>query len=89
MLTTSANRDIFKDFLSGTDRIELSSTAFASLATYGLGALSAGELTYGTAATGPGQHLIYDSLTGSLYYDSDSQGGTAKVLLALLTGHTS
>jgi hypothetical protein len=70
----------------GNDRIELSSTAFASLAGYGLGALSAGELTYGTAATGPGQHLIYDGATGSLYYDSDANGGAAKILLALLTG---
>ena len=86
ILSISANRDVFMDFVSGTDRIDLSVVAFASLASYGMGALSAGELIYGTAATAPGQHLIYDGATGSLYYDSDGAGGTAKVLLALLTG---
>ncbi|HEX8840587.1 MAG TPA: cadherin-like domain-containing protein, partial [Sphingomicrobium sp.] len=87
VLTTTANRDTIKDFVSGTDTIELATGAFSALAGYAAGQLDAGELTLGTAATNASQHLIYDSKTGNLMYDADGSGSGAAVTIAVLTGH--
>ena len=84
---TSANRDTITDFVSGSDKIVLSVSAFGGLASYGLGTLDAGELAFGTAANVPGQHLIYNPLNGALFYDADGYGGAAQVQIALLSGH--
>ncbi len=85
-LETSANKDTVKDFVSGVDHIEIAIDAFAALAGYGLGALDAGELAFGTKATAADQHLIYNSANGALYYDADGLGGAAQVQIALLSG---
>jgi len=87
VLNTSAYKDSIQDFASGTDHIELSSTAFVALAGYGLGALDPGELTYGGKATTAGQHLIYNTSTGALFYDIDGVSGQAQIQIALLKGH--
>ena len=87
VLTTSANKDTIKDFVAGTDKIELSTSAFSALAGYGLGQLDTSELVLGTAATNATQHLIYDSKAGNLMYDPDGAGGAAAVTIAVLTGH--
>lgn len=87
VLETSANRDTIKDFVSGEDHIRLAISAFTGLAAYGTGALQAGELAFGKAATAPGQHLIYNSANGALYYDVDGSGGAAQVEIVRLTGH--
>ena len=78
--------DTIQDFLSGTDRIEIQISAFRGLASYGTGALSAGELTYGTAATTASQHLIYNQASGQLFYDADGVGGAAQIEIATLVG---
>ena len=80
--------DTIQDFLAGTDSIEIQVSAFRGLASYGVGALSAGELTYGTAATTSSQHLIYDQASGALFYDADGAGGAAQVQIAALTAGT-
>ncbi len=86
LIETSAHRDTIADFVSGTDRIELAVTAFSALADYGPGALEAGELAFGKAATSADQHLVYDIAKGALYYDADGAGGTAQIMIALLGG---
>jgi Ca2+-binding RTX toxin-like protein len=89
VLTTTSNKDTVKDFVSGTDRIELSTSAFSGLAGYGLGQLDASELVIGSGARTPSQHLIYDSKTGTLMYDADGSGSGAAITIAVLTGHPS
>lgn len=86
VLETSANKDTIRDFVSGVDHIELAISAFSGLASYGAGALGAGELTLGAVATATDQHLIYNNATGALYYDVDGAGGVAQVQIAQLTG---
>jgi Ca2+-binding RTX toxin-like protein len=87
VLTTSANKDTIKDFVSGTDHIELSTNAFSALAGYGVGQLDPGELTIGSAATNGNQHLIYNAASGTLMYDPDGSGSGAAITIAVLTGH--
>ena len=50
------------------------------------GVLAPSELALGTAATAPGQHLVYNSATGVLSYDADGNGSAAAIQIALLTG---
>ena len=87
VLGTSAQHDTVKDFVSGTDKIQLSVSVFAGLSSYGLGTLDDAELTFGTKATAPNQHLIYNSTSGALFYDADGAGGAAQIQIATLTGH--
>lgn len=87
VLTTSALHDAINDFVSGTDKIELSVSAFSGLAGYGLGMLDDGELTFGTKATAANQHLIYNAISGALFYDADGAGGAAQIQIAVLAAH--
>lgn len=86
VLETTANKDTIKDYVSGTDHIELSVSAFAAIAGYGLGTLDPGELTYGTKALTANDHLIYNQGNGGLYYDVDGVGGAVQIQIAVLTG---
>ncbi|MBP8671990.1 MAG: M10 family metallopeptidase C-terminal domain-containing protein [Sphingobium sp.] len=88
ILTTSANKDVIKDFELGIDHIALDRSAFGAFSGNAAGALTAADLFYGTAATAADQHLIYNSTTGALYYDADGMGGAAQVMIASLTNHT-
>jgi Ca2+-binding RTX toxin-like protein len=86
-LNAAGQHDQIKDFVSGTDQLQLSATAFAALADYGPGALDLGELAYGKGAKTADQHLIFDTTKGSLYYDADGAGGQAQILIAALSSH--
>lgn len=85
VLEAAANRDVIKDFVHGTDKIEISRTAFAAFAGDPAGALPALELALGTKATTANQHLIYNVATGALFYDGDGAGGAAQVQIAVLS----
>jgi Ca2+-binding RTX toxin-like protein len=85
VLETTANKDTVKDFVRGTDVIELSRSAFSALSGYGAGALNANELALGTKATLPGQNLVYNAATGALFYDNDGSGVQAQVQIAVFT----
>lgn len=87
VLETTANKDTIKDFVSGTDHIELATSAFSALSGYGLGTLDPGELSYGTKALTTNDHLIYNSSTGALYFDVDGVGGAAQIQIAVLSNH--
>lgn len=87
VLETSANKDIIADFLTGQDHIAFVRSAFAAFAGDPAGALNAAEFVIGSAATNSSQHIVYNNVTGALYYDADGVGGVAQVQLAALTNH--
>ena len=87
--------DSVTDFnASGTagssDFIELSAATFTAITTAANNPLSASE--FATSSGGgagdtfsAGVHVIYDSATGNLYYDSDGLGAANRTLMATLT----
>lgn len=70
--------DVFVDFQRGEDRIVVVGSQFN-----GLSALRAADLLVGAGKTAPskGQHFIYNTSTGALYYDADGDAQTPAVLL--------
>ncbi len=72
--------DRITDFTHGTDDLRLERDAFAALGAK----VTVGELHFGTDARDGDDHLIYQRLTGQLWYDVDGKGGAAKVLFAVL-----
>ncbi len=86
-LTVSADKDTVKDFVSGEDHFVFDRAVFAAFAGHAAGAIDAGDLVFGTAATTASQHLIYDAAKGALYYDADGVGGAAQVQIANIANH--
>ncbi|MGV3511302.1 MAG: beta strand repeat-containing protein [Novosphingobium sp.] len=84
-LETATNKDTIKDFVHGTDKIEIDRNAFAAFAGSPLGGLDAADLGFGTAATSASQNLVYNAATGALFYDADGQGGLAQVQIAVFS----
>jgi serralysin len=80
-----ATFDTITDFAHTVDDIVLLRSAFSGLAALPAGALSASAFTLGTAATTADHRLIYDKVTGNLFYDADGTGGTAQIQIALLS----
>ena len=82
---SASNIDTITDFVSGTDRIYLTSDAFATLSksTDLASAFVSGD---GATAVDSSNRLIYDTSTGILYYDADGSGSDSAVQFALLTG---
>jgi serralysin len=80
-LDAASNVDTITDFDPGRDIIRLDNAVFT--------ALKAGELRskafhIGKQAGDHNDHIVYDSATGDLFYDSDGKGGAAAVLFATL-----
>ncbi|MEQ1951311.1 DUF4347 domain-containing protein [Mesorhizobium yinganensis] len=82
----AGNVDTIADFNPAGDRMELHKSVFAALAV--TGPLLSGY--FRANATGTAQdtndHIIYDTVTGNLYYDADANGAGAGVHFATLTG---
>jgi Ca2+-binding RTX toxin-like protein len=81
----AGNVDTVADFVSGTDKIQLSGASgqpFAALAT---GTLHSGAFRIGAAALDADDYLIYNSGTGALLYDADGNGAGAAVQFATLS----
>ncbi|CDX43269.1 hypothetical protein MPLSOD_50112 [Mesorhizobium sp. SOD10] len=70
------------DFTVSKDKIQLDHTVFSEL--HG-GKLAAAAFSIGTAAHDTSDHIVYDSSTGGLYYDSDGHGGASQVQFATLS----
>jgi large repetitive protein len=81
--------DTVTDFdATGVDSIELSLSAFAlstaSGATLGSGEFASSNGGGAGDTVGAGVHVIYDSATGNLYYDSDGGTSASRTLIATL-----
>jgi Ca2+-binding RTX toxin-like protein len=73
--------DQLPDFLPSVDKIALDDAEFQGLS---LGSLSADQFTIGTAAQDQADRIIYNSVTGALFFDADGTGSTAAVQFATL-----
>lgn len=83
-LTVSADRDTVKDFSAAEDVFVFSRAVFAAFASTPLGGLPGSAYFAGSAAQTADQHVIYNSATGNLFYDSDGSGSAAMVQVAFL-----
>lgn len=83
---SSVNKDTITDFTVGEDHIALTRSAFAAFAGDPTGVLDPTAFAIGTTATTAGQHLVYNQITGILYYDADGLGGAAQIQIAQLAG---
>ena len=80
-----AGADLITDFAAGVDKILLSRAVFAGLTGAATGPLGPGLFWSGagvTAAHDADDRLVYDTTTGTLYYDPDGVGGAAAISLA-------
>jgi Ca2+-binding RTX toxin-like protein len=80
-LNATTNVDHVVDFHVGVDKILIDNAVFTGLAE---GALDPNAFVIGTQAGDAGDHIIYNSGTGRLYFDVDGAGGAGKVLFATL-----
>ena len=68
-LSAAANVDWITDFSAPLDTIQLENAVFTALA--GVNTLSAGQFHIGAAAADANDHIIYNSATGNVFYDSN------------------
>ncbi|UVO52933.1 calcium-binding protein [Sphingomonas sp. SUN039] len=71
--------DRIVDFDVGTDKIALDDAMFG-----GMTSLSASAFVTGSAAADADDRIIYDSVTGALYFDPDGNGAASAVQFATL-----
>jgi Ca2+-binding RTX toxin-like protein len=82
---TANNVDTILDFVTGTDKIQLSKIVFTNLG-------EAGTLNTNAFWSAPGavtghdadDRVVHNSTTGALYYDGDGSGAGAAVQIAIL-----
>ena len=79
---TAASKTTISDFVSGSDRIDLSSAILTNLPA---GNVSKDAFWIGTAAHDSTDRLIYNDKTGVLTYDSDGSGSGAAIEIATLS----
>jgi Ca2+-binding RTX toxin-like protein len=80
----AGNVDTIQGYSSASDTIRLDSPIFTGLAE---GTLSASAFRVGAAAADATDRIIYDNLTGALFFDPDGSGtGSAQVQFATLLG---
>jgi serralysin len=80
VLNPNTNVDTIQNFVSGDDRIVLLQSVFT-----GLGAtIDEVEFCIGAAANAAAHRVIYNDMTGQLYYDADGNGAAGQVQFAWL-----
>ena len=87
-LSELTNLDTILDFVSGTDKIQLSKGSIFTA----LSAITNGQSINANmwleaanhAATSANQRIIHDTVTGGLYYDADGSGAGAAVEIAVV-----
>jgi Ca2+-binding RTX toxin-like protein len=80
----AGNVDKITDFNRSQDTFHLDHTVFAGLKP---GGLPSAAFFAGTAAHDSSDHIIYNSATGALSFDSDGAGGAAQTQFATLSPH--
>ncbi|MBT9096234.1 calcium-binding protein [Methylovulum psychrotolerans] len=80
----AGNKDVITDFNVTDDTIRLDHSVFTALT--GTGALAAAEFNViGNGAVADStDHILYNTVSGGLFYDADGNGAGAAVLVALL-----
>lgn len=87
LLNALTGIDTIQDFSVGVDQIALDDAVFAGILNDGSNTLDDQFFVAGTVATTAEQHVVYDSASGSLYYDADGSGAGAAVTIAQITGN--
>ncbi|OBP69450.1 calcium-binding protein, partial [Mesorhizobium loti] len=82
----TGNVDKITDFNVAQDKIVLDHSVFTGLQT---GALPTSAFHEGRGAHSSGDHIIYNSSTGALSFDSDGAGGAHQIQFATLSPHLS
>lgn len=85
-LNASTNWDDILDFSVAADTIELDRTIFTKILVNGT--LTSNAFITGTAAADAADRIVYDKVTGNIFYDSDGNGAAAKVLFAQVNAGT-
>jgi Ca2+-binding RTX toxin-like protein len=88
--TGSANADSIRDWSSGSDKVALDDSAMSALGA--TGNFVAGDGRFWAAAGATAGHdandrVVYNTSTGSLYYDADGSGTGAAQLIATFAGN--
>ncbi|TIT27605.1 MAG: calcium-binding protein, partial [Mesorhizobium sp.] len=78
----SGNIDRVTDFNTLQDKIHIDNAIFAGLSS---GALTSAAFFTGAGAHDSSDHIIYNSSTGALSFDSDGIGGAAQTQFATLS----
>lgn len=78
---TPENADVITDYNPAEDVIGLSAAIFPGLP---LGPLDASRLAVGPAADNPNHRVIYDRVTGRVFFDSDGNGTTEAQLIVTI-----
>ncbi|MBZ9800014.1 calcium-binding protein [Mesorhizobium sp. ES1-4] len=82
----AGNVDKITDFSVTDDKIQIDHTVFNGLQP---DALPTGAFHVGSAVHTSSQHIIYNSSTGALSFDSDGVGGAHQIQFAVLAPHLS
>jgi Ca2+-binding RTX toxin-like protein len=76
--------DVIQDFSVIDDTLKIENNVFTALGTT-IGTLSSDKFISATTAMDANDYLIYNSITGALYYDADGNGtGVAPLQIASL-----
>ncbi|MEZ0272234.1 MAG: matrixin family metalloprotease [Methylophilaceae bacterium] len=87
----ATNKDTVSDFVSGTDFLQLDYNIFDAISFDTENILISDEFLSGmgvTEASDANQHILFNTSTGALYYDSDGSGGAVAIQFATLSGVT-
>ncbi len=80
--------DTIADFVSGTDRIEVSASGFRGGLAEGMDLAAAGRFVAGDAADAARGQFLYDGATGVLRWDGDGTGAASAIVVASLGAGT-
>ena len=83
-MNAQIDNDTITDFVSGSDKLDFGKTVFKALGSVGTlnsAAFNVGDYTSGQVTT---DRIIYNPVTGALYYDSDGSGNGASIQIAIL-----
>ena len=78
--------DLIKDFAVADDTIFLDRAVFGGIQMSG--ELAAHAFHAGTAATQDSQRILYDQISGKIFYDADGSGTVAAILVAQVSAGT-